>query len=107
MGGTAGLFGSVVLEYRNYTGGQVTRGRGDASVSDWQMIATGLCIAWAISVVVRRSLALGRSPEKSGCGSGCSTCPTNTNADAGNNREHPGGSESGFVPLESLQPDDR
>ncbi|MEX0725115.1 MAG: hypothetical protein WD065_02520 [Planctomycetaceae bacterium] len=76
-------------------------------MDNWQILAVGLCIAWAISIVVRRALALRGSSEKSGCGSGCGSCSSNNPNALSSGPAKSSAPDAGFVPLDALHTIDR
>ncbi|MFN0198613.1 MAG: hypothetical protein ACKVT0_17845 [Planctomycetaceae bacterium] len=59
---------------------------------DWQILAVGICLTWAVWIVAKRILALCRPAGASGCGTGCQSCSSN-----------PPTANQAFVPLDSLQ----
>ncbi len=64
--------------------------------SNWQIVATGVCIAVAALMVLRRVIRLFSPSSQSGCQTGgCSACPSHQPSDAPPQTP-------GFVSLESL-----
>lgn len=46
---------------------------------NWQLVATGLCVMWAIVVLGRKLIDFVRGQGAAGCGSGgCGSCPAST-----------------------------
>ena len=60
---------------------------------DWQIVATGVLIAVAVTIMIRRLIRLLRSPA-AGCGSACSGCAKQSSVS--------GKTPDGFVSLDSL-----